>query len=53
MVGDRKFDCLGAEKFGIKTIGVLYGYGTKDELTEAGAISFAADTAALKKLLLE
>lgn len=53
MVGDRKFDCLGAEKFGIKTIGVLYGYGTKDELTEAGAISLAADTAALKKLLLE
>jgi phosphoglycolate phosphatase len=32
MVGDRKYDIIGAHKNGINTIGVLYGYGTKDEL---------------------
>jgi len=37
MVGDRKHDILGAAKNGISTIGVLYGYGTLEELTEAGA----------------
>lgn len=37
MVGDRKFDVEGAHLFGIKAIGVLYGYGGYGELTEAGA----------------
>lgn len=32
MIGDRKFDLLGAEKFGIDGIGVLYGYGDREEL---------------------
>lgn len=31
MVGDRKFDVLGAREFGIETIGVLFGYGDKEE----------------------
>lgn len=37
MIGDRRFDCIGASKNGIPTIGVLWGYGTADELREAGA----------------
>lgn len=37
MVGDRKFDVLGAKAAGIASIGVLYGFGTEAELTEAGA----------------
>jgi phosphoglycolate phosphatase len=32
MVGDRKYDIIGANKNGIDAIGVLYGYGTKEEL---------------------
>jgi phosphoglycolate phosphatase len=32
MVGDRKYDIIGANKNGIDSIGVLYGYGTKEEL---------------------
>ena len=32
MVGDRCYDILGGKKFGIKTVGVLYGYGEKEEL---------------------
>lgn len=37
MVGDRKFDVLGAAKLGIDTLGVLYGFGEQEELEQAGA----------------
>lgn len=37
MVGDRKHDILGARQVGIKSIGVLAGYGSQGELEEAGA----------------
>lgn len=37
MIGDRKHDILGAKKNNLKTIGVLYGFGTKEELQDAGA----------------
>ena len=37
MVGDRKFDVIGAHELGIKCIGVLFGYGSKEELIESGA----------------
>jgi len=32
MIGDRKHDLIGAKKEGIANIGVLYGYGSKEEL---------------------
>ena len=37
MIGDREHDVLGANKVGMSSIGVLFGYGDNDELTEAGA----------------
>ena len=37
MVGDRKYDVLGAKEVGIETIGVAFGFGGKEELTNAGA----------------
>lgn len=37
MIGDRKHDIIGAKETGISSIGVLYGYGSKDELVDAGA----------------
>jgi phosphoglycolate phosphatase len=37
MIGDRSHDMIGAKKNGLKAIGVLYGYGSLAELTEAGA----------------
>jgi phosphoglycolate phosphatase len=37
MIGDRSHDVIGARKNGMKAIGVLYGYGSLAELTEAGA----------------
>jgi phosphoglycolate phosphatase len=37
MIGDRSHDMVGARNNGMKGIGVLYGYGSRDELTAAGA----------------
>ena len=39
MVGDRHYDVEGANAVGIKTIGVTFGYGTRDELEKAGAMT--------------
>lgn len=51
MVGDRKFDILGAKANGIDSIGVLYGYGDRGELTAAGADFIAETPQELLKLL--
>lgn len=37
MIGDRKHDILGAKENKIDSMGVLFGYGTKEELLLAGA----------------
>ena len=37
MIGDRKHDILGANVNGVDSIGVLYGYGSREELEGAGA----------------
>ena len=37
MIGDRKFDILGAKANGVDSMGVLYGYGDELELETAGA----------------
>jgi phosphoglycolate phosphatase len=37
MVGDRAADVLAAKANGIRSIGVLWGYGSEAELTDAGA----------------
>lgn len=42
MVGDRKHDVEGAARFGIPCLGVLYGYGGREELERAGAAALAA-----------
>lgn len=42
MIGDREYDIIGAKNNGISSVGVLYGYGTKEELISAGANYIAA-----------
>ena len=37
MIGDREHDIFGAKENGLPSIGVLYGYGSEDELKAAGA----------------
>lgn len=53
MVGDRKYDILGAHANGMQAVGVLFGYGTKDELEAAGAENTVADVNELKEFLLK
>lgn len=45
MIGDRKFDVIGAHNCGIKCLGAVWGYGTKEELVSSCA-DYCADTAA-------
>lgn len=51
MVGDRKYDIIGAQKNGIKSAGVLYGFGTRKELCGAGADFIFENVNDLKKIL--
>lgn len=39
LIGDTKYDAIGAAKAGIACIGVTYGFGTREELFEAGAVA--------------
>lgn len=41
MVGDTKYDILGAKAHGIPAIGVGWGYGEVEEMEEAGAVGIA------------
>ena len=47
MVGDRRQDMEGARTNGVPTVGVLWGYGDRDELESAGAMHIAARPAEL------
>jgi phosphoglycolate phosphatase len=53
MIGDRKHDVLGAEENKIPCIGVLYGYGSREELIRAGADILADSVEELEQILLE
>ena len=51
MIGDRKFDIIGAKENGIKSIGVLYGFGDLEELQNAGADYIAENVSDIAKFL--
>lgn len=51
MVGDREHDIIGAKTVGIDSVGVLFGYGNREELENAGA-DFIAETVSDLKMLL-
>ena len=52
MVGDTKFDVLGAKRHGIPCIGVSWGYGTVEDMENAGAAAIVHTPDELLKLLL-
>ena len=39
MIGDRSFDIIAARNHGMRSIGVTWGFGSRDELIQAGAAS--------------
>lgn len=53
MVGDREHDVHAATDHGVDSIGVLYGYGTRAELTAAAATHLAPSPAAVGDLVLQ
>ena len=53
MVGDTKFDVIGAQAHGIPCIGVSWGYGVVEEMVESGAAAIAMSMEQLQNLLLE
>ena len=52
MVGDRLYDVEGASNCGIDALGVLYGYGSREELQNAGAKYIAETAADVMKIIL-
>ena len=53
MIGDREHDILGAKKKGLDSIGVLYGYGDRHELEQAGADYIAETVGEIGNILLK
>lgn len=51
MVGDTRFDCIGANLAGVDCLGVEYGFGSREELLSHGAIALARDMDELTRLL--
>lgn len=52
MVGDRRHDILGAHAVNMRGLGVLWGYGSRDELEAAGADQLVESTADLARVVL-
>src|SRR5471032_2940663 len=52
MVGDRRYDISGAHAVGMRGLGVLWGYGSRDELETAGADRLVESTADLARTVL-
>jgi phosphoglycolate phosphatase len=52
MVGDREHDVLGSAEFDIPCIGVLFGYGSREELEGCGAKWIAESAADITKIIL-
>lgn len=51
MIGDRKYDIAGAQAHGITSIGVTYGYGSKQELEKQGPNYLIDTVIELRELL--
>jgi len=52
IVGDREHDLIAGRRNGIFTVGVTYGYGSRRELTEAGAHRICDSPRELSELLV-
>jgi phosphoglycolate phosphatase len=52
MIGDREHDIIGAKKVGVRSMGVLFGYGGKAELENAGADFLVETVSDIKNVLL-
>lgn len=51
MIGDREHDVLGAQAQKLDSIGVLYGFGNREELESAGATYIAQEVGDIAKII--
>ena len=51
MIGDRLYDIDGANKAGVDSIGITYGFGSKQELVEHGATFIADSTEEIERII--
>ena len=51
MIGDTKFDIIGAKHHGIPAIGVSWGYGKVEDMLTAGAVAIANTTEELLAMI--
>ena len=52
MIGDKASDIRSGKSFGLQTVGVCYGYGTKEELEQAQADAIVGTVEQLENVLL-
>jgi len=53
MIGDRLHDVSGAKKNGVFAVGILWGYGSREELEEAGSDRVFESPVELREFLLK
>ena len=53
MIGDRENDAEAARELGVSCIGVLYGYGSREELAAAGCTIFAEQPEDIYRIITE
>ena len=53
MIGDREHDIIGAKETGVASVGVTWGYGTRQELEAAGAINIVDSAEELYTTILK
>jgi phosphoglycolate phosphatase len=52
MVGDRKHDIIGANNVGIDSIGVTYGYGSFEELSQSNPTFIVSNIEEIKDIVM-
>ena len=53
MIGDREYDVFGAQAQKLDSIGVLYGFGSREELETAGATYIVDDVKKMHEILIK
>ena len=52
LIGDTKYDLIGAESVGVDALAVRYGYGTDEELKEYKSVAISDTVSDVRKFLL-
>ncbi|QSF47314.1 HAD family hydrolase [Paenibacillus tianjinensis] len=51
MIGDREHDIIGAKSCGVASVGVLFGYGSEEELSSSGADYIASTVEEIQEII--